>query len=936
MICVRRSARSHLYALVLATLAAAPASSAIANVGMRSTPLDQQRLTVPSCGPDGSGSRATKIKCTFLNPRGKGEAPDKTPDAQSAGGGGPGPAPQPETMTKSPGFAYFPPGELAPQDKGRGRAGDRKVYLPDIVYPLKLSPVATATLAGGHAHMNSQIWGYGGGGWNGKGAAGGSECDGRNYNPMMQRDDYCEVRGWDMPMCPAGQGHQGQDIRPPSCQDDKWEVVAVVDGIITQVTSNTTVRLKGADGTEYYYLHMHPDSIGLNEGDKVKQGQVLGRVSNFMNGGRQTTHHLHFQVRQAVKVNGEVQRVYVPVFASLIAAYRRSKGLDAGIGPDGNLIIDPALEIGAAQNEQKPKPAFTVWPIPNLTGLETEAIGPISLAPAFRPADAAAKATLTVSGLPAGLMFDPATGTVSGTLDDAASRGGDKGVYTVTVKASDGKTGADGKTGTAVQSFTITAKNAPPKVVAATAPQTGIEGSPLTVDAKAAFTDSKRSKMSFSAKGLPDGLEIDPATGVISGRLVKGTASGGTASGASGVFAVQVTAADEEGATGRESFTITVLPAVEPPKPESVTLPPVIVQPIPSVAAFNGREISAIDAAAGFKAGSDTAGALTFGAEGLPPGLAIDPLTGFIKGTLAEDASKSAEGGRFPVTVTARDEKAGATRQSFTITARYQPPQIDTPVVNKTYREGDAVLIVAGGSFTSTDPAGLTFSASGLPEGLTLDPVKGVITGTLPKGASTGGEKGVYTVLLTATDTRSSKTSQSFTIKAEPPPPPAPPQITFPIPDVAGVEGQVLLPIDSAIHFKPAQGDGPLRYTATGLPQNLILEASSGLITGVLAADAARGGANGFYTVEVSARDTKTNLSSTQTFKIAVAARPVELPPAPKPAPPKLEPIVVAPEPIVKPDVTVAPAPAPQPPARTWTGWAYEKVTSVTGWFWKK
>ena len=253
-----------------------------------------------------------------------------------------------------PGFAYYPPGDLVPQDDSRERKGDRYVYFKDIVYPLKLGD-------GIHPHMNSQIWGHGGGGWLKQKGPGGSECDPPNYDPMLQRDNYCEVRDNDsthkMPLCPKGYGHQGQDIRPPACPPGtKWHAVAVVDGTIQTVTGFSYLTLKGKDGTVYGYLHMAPSTVKVKPGDKVKQGDVLGAVSNVMDydaGG--TTYHLHFQVKQNIKVGGKVLNTYVPVYTSLIAAYRKSKGLDPGIDKDGNLIVDPALEIGAAK-PQPPKP----------------------------------------------------------------------------------------------------------------------------------------------------------------------------------------------------------------------------------------------------------------------------------------------------------------------------------------------------------------------------------------------------------------------------------------------------------------------------------------------------------------------------------------------------------------------------------------------------
>lgn len=296
-------------------------------------------------------------------------SPQPTPDPGDVtdGGGvspppvpepGPTPEPPPPTPPANPGFAYYPPGDLLDKDKGRGRSGDRFVYLRDIAYPLKLG-------RGEFPHMNSQIWGYGGGGWGGKGAAGGSESDRRNYDPMQQRDNYCEVRGWSMQLCPAGVGHQGQDIRPPSFRDNYWEVVSVSDGTVTNVTSNTTVQIKATDGTDYYYLHMHPNTIQVKAGQSVRKGQVLGRVSKYMNGSPSTSLHLHFQARQRLAVGTKTITAYVPVFTSLIAALRREKGLDPGIGQDGNLIVDPVVEIGAAPTPPPaPQPPPEPQPVP--------------------------------------------------------------------------------------------------------------------------------------------------------------------------------------------------------------------------------------------------------------------------------------------------------------------------------------------------------------------------------------------------------------------------------------------------------------------------------------------------------------------------------------------------------------------------------------------
>src|SRR5205085_1701751 len=82
-------------------------------------------------------------------------------------------------------------------------------------------------------------------------------------------DDYCEKRDWDMPLCPGGTGHQGQDIRAASCKKGVHAAVAAADGTITSV-GNYSVYLTAADGTRFDYLHMQ--DVAVEVGDKVKRG----------------------------------------------------------------------------------------------------------------------------------------------------------------------------------------------------------------------------------------------------------------------------------------------------------------------------------------------------------------------------------------------------------------------------------------------------------------------------------------------------------------------------------------------------------------------------------------------------------------------------------------------------------------------------------------
>ena len=65
----------------------------------------------------------------------------------------------------------------------------------------------------------------------------------------------------------------------------------------------------------------------------------------------------------------------------------------------------------------------------------------------------------------------------------------------------------------------------------------------------------------------------------------------------------------------------------------------------------------------------------------------------------------------------------------------------------------------------------LSFSATGLPPGLSIDPVTGIISGTIDRSASQGGTNGVYTVIVTATDPVGGTANLTFTWTALNPPP---------------------------------------------------------------------------------------------------------------------------------------------------------------------
>lgn len=204
------------------------------------------------------------------------------------------------------GFSYYPAGELAPVTSGQGRKGDNYVYAPDIRFPIESAP----------AYLNSQV--YGVGGYLGPK---GSLCSETNY-AYPWHDNYCEKRSkYNMPLCSMGTGHQGVDIRTATCEKKKYYAVAVENGVITSI-GTYTVQLRGISGRTYRYLHLDSATLKVKRGQNLRRGQRIGLVSNNM-GSTPTSIHLHFDMKQTIKIGNSSKTVFVPPYTSLVEAYKR-------------------------------------------------------------------------------------------------------------------------------------------------------------------------------------------------------------------------------------------------------------------------------------------------------------------------------------------------------------------------------------------------------------------------------------------------------------------------------------------------------------------------------------------------------------------------------------------------------------------------------------
>ncbi len=103
-------------------------------------------------------------------------------------------------------------------------------------------------------------------------------------------DNYGDTRG----RC-CGYFHEGVDIMA----DEGTPQLAVVDGELTKRYEDGFWgwTLQGDDDVTYKYFHSAEDANGWVEGDRVRQGDVIGFVSD--SGTSTGNFHLHFEYRPA-------------------------------------------------------------------------------------------------------------------------------------------------------------------------------------------------------------------------------------------------------------------------------------------------------------------------------------------------------------------------------------------------------------------------------------------------------------------------------------------------------------------------------------------------------------------------------------------------------------------------------------------------------------
>ena len=421
---------------------------------------------------------------------------------------------------------------------------------------------------------------------------------------------------------------------------------------------------------------------------------------------------------------------------------------------------------------------------------------------------------VTLGSLPTGLSLNSGTGAITGTPTVANASPVN---FTITATDTVGATGSHAYSVTVNSALSITTST----LANWTVNKAGYSQALATSGGTGADT------FAVTTGALPSGLSLNSGSGAITGTPTVASAS---------PVNFTITATDTVGATGSHAYSVTINSAL------SITTSTLANWTV------NKAGYSQTLATSG-GTGADTF-ALTAGS--LPTGLSLNSSTGAITGT---PTVANASPVNFMITATDTVGATGSKAYSVTVNPAVSITTATLPDWTQNGPSYNQTITATGGT------GSLTFSAVGLPSGLSLNPSSGEITGS----PTTADASDSFSV--TATDSVGATGNQGYTIDI--------------FPEVA-ITTTSLVPwtVDQFGYnqeIAATGGDGTVTFsvTAGALPNGLGLDSDTGDITGTPTA------ANTFH-FTVTATDTN-GATASQAYSILING-PVTLTPATLPA----------------------------------------------------
>ncbi|WP_162782258.1 putative Ig domain-containing protein, partial [Arenimonas caeni] len=226
---------------------------------------------------------------------------------------------------------------------------------------------------------------------------------------------------------------------------------------------------------------------------------------------------------------------------------------------------------------------------------------------------------------------------------------------------------------------------------------------------------------------------------------------------------------------------------------------------------------------------------LTYSASGMPSGMTFN--AGTRKFTYNNAAS-----GTYSITVTANDGAGGTASDTFILTVNVAPT-VANPIPNRSGHSGVAwSYTVPSNTFQDGNNHSLTYSASGMPSGMTFNASTRTFNYASPVS-------GTYNITVTASDGYGGSVSDTFTLTVTTPPN-SPPVVASPIPDQTVQRSQTWYFAFYAGTFSDPNGH-TLTYTASGMPFGMAFNSA----TRSFIYDAPYVTANRSHTITVTAND---------------------------------------------------------------------------------